>query len=83
MMIEVQNVNEEKTVAQIQAGKTVACLFRSRLTGTVNVCCQNASHRAFRGIGRTFRNWDEARKGYKSTAMKLIIDEAERILESN
>jgi|AACY02.16.fsa_nt_gi hypothetical protein len=41
--------------------------------GLFNICCENSSHRAFRGMGRTFRGLDEALAGYKSPEMRSII----------
>ena len=40
----------------------------------VNVICQNDSHRAWKGMGRIFRNFDEAIEGYKSSEMKAMIN---------
>jgi DNA-binding protein H-NS len=46
----------------------------------VSVCCLNASNRAWGGMGRTFRTWDEALAAYKSAEMKAIIEAARDFL---
>jgi hypothetical protein len=48
--------------------------------GDVRVLHKNASHRAYRGVGRGFAGFQTARDGYKSTAAKIAIDEAETVL---
>ena len=43
----------------------------------VQVINKNASHRVWCGGGRQFASFAEAKAGYKSSAMKSIIDAAE------
>jgi len=45
-------------------------------SGAISVCNMNASHKAWRGAGRTFRSFDEAEKAYKSSFMKAAISMA-------
>ena len=45
----------------------------------VQVLNKNASHRAWGGIGRHFSSFAEARAGYKSSAMKSMIEAAEKL----
>lgn len=47
--------------------------------GRVNVCCLNVSHRVWRGMGRFFGSWDEAKAAYKSRAMVAMIELAEEL----
>ncbi len=42
--------------------------------GYINVCCKNASHKAWKANGRYFRTFDEALAGYKSAEMQAIIN---------
>ena len=41
--------------------------------GRVNVCCRNAQHKVWRGLGRFFDSWTEALDGYRSGDMKAAI----------
>lgn len=43
---------------------------------TVGVCVMNASHRVWRGAGRTFRNWDDALAAYRSAPVRAAIEAA-------
>lgn len=49
-------------------------------SGEVRTLCKNASHQAYRGVGRGFPTFEAARDGYKSTAAKVAIEEAETML---
>lgn len=42
----------------------------------VQVCCKNASHAAWGGFGRQFGSFADAVDGYKSSAMKAMIEVA-------
>lgn len=57
---------------EVDCGKTSAHVYISN-AGYINVCCKNASHRAWKANGRYFRSFDEALAGYKSAEMKAII----------
>lgn len=58
-------------------GKTTALVGRSA-AGYISVVCKNASHRVWRGLGRTFGSVEEAVESYKKPEMKAII----RLLEA-
>jgi len=49
----------------------------------ISVCCKNAAHRVFRGLGRTFwgAGWNEVLAGYKSREMREIIQAVQRLTE--
>ena len=49
-------------------------------SGSINVLNANAAHRAFKGMGRMFWSWDEAKAGYKSAFMQAVIELAEESL---
>lgn len=53
-------------------GKTSAHVYLSK-AGYINVCCKNASHKAWKASGRYFLNIDDALAAYKSAEMKAII----------
>lgn len=57
---------------EVDCGKTSAHVYISN-AGYINVCCKNASHKAWKANGRYFRTFDEALAGYKSAEMKAII----------
>ncbi len=64
---------------EAECGKTAAYIWVSRL-GYINVCCNNASHKAWRAAkGRNFLSFDEALTSYKSAEMKAIISAAKEI----
>lgn len=42
----------------------------------VQVCSQNASHKVWRGMGKRFDNLQAALAGYKSSAMRAMIQAA-------
>ncbi len=59
-----------------RVGKIEAGIFISSIG--VNVCQNNASHRAWKKQGRRFKNLFQAREAYKSDSMRCIIEEAIR-----
>lgn len=44
--------------------------------GTIQVCCKNASHLVWKGMGRIFDSKAIALASYKSTEMKAMIEAA-------
>lgn len=40
----------------------------------VRVCVKNASHKAYRGMGRSFETIEDAIAGYKSAACKTMLE---------
>ena len=61
---------------EADCGKTSAQVYISKF-GFIQVCCNNASHKAWKASGRHFRTFDEALAGYKSAEMKAIINAAQ------
>jgi DNA-binding protein H-NS len=57
-------------------GKKTALVIIHRVSKRITVCCQNASHKVWRGAGRTFWSIEEALDAYKSSEMKAIISAA-------
>lgn len=62
------------------AGKVSAYVSQFR-DSFVTVCCKNAAHQVFRGVGRTFNDFEEALAAYKSPEMKAIIRAAREMFE--
>lgn len=60
---------------EADCGKISAHIYISK-AGYINVCCKNASHKAWKANGRYFRSFDEALAGYKSSEMQAIITAA-------
>ncbi len=60
---------------EASCGKTIAHVYISKF-GFINVCCNNASHKAWKASGRYFKSFDDALAAYKSTEMKAIINAA-------
>lgn len=69
-----------KHFLSLTCGKTAA--FVSVAPGEVNVTCQNASHRVFRSVGRTFATWDAAHAAYTSRGMQAILIAAQKLIEN-
>ena len=72
---EVFNEVSYRTV-EATCGKTSATLVVTPVA--IHVCVNNANHRAWRGLGKTFETFDQALENYKSSAMKQIIAHVKR-----
>ena len=68
--------NEYATCFQLQCENKSAFVTFER-DGRVQVCCQNAAHRVWRGAGKFFQSIAEALEAYKSPEMKAMIHAAE------
>ena len=66
--------SETSIYLELTCGKTSAVVGFSKYG--VNVCCQNAAHRAWRKLGKRFTNVEVALANYKSPEMKAIIEAA-------
>lgn len=80
MMIQVVNQAIGKTASRFELAteKKSASINYNRNLGIIGVCCKNASHRAWKGTGRNFNSFDEAKAAYKSSDMKAMIEFVER-----
>lgn len=71
--------NTVGTYYEMTCGKTsmlVVVYDRGVFSGQVGTTVQNASHAAFRRMGRTFQSWDDALAAYKSGEAKAMISHA-------
>lgn len=75
ILIEDNDRNEYGTYITASTGKKRASIIVNK-DGSLQVCCKNASHRAWNGFGRYFESVDEALEGYKSGDMKSLIQAA-------
>ena len=77
IMITDQTNTEDRVSFEMVSGKKEAYISFNWKLGMVSVLCKNASHRAWKGMGRTFWSWTEAKDAYKSSDMKSMIEYAE------
>ena len=77
VMITKHEVNSAGKLVVLSCGKTSAEIWFAK--DHLFVCCQNASHRAWRGIGKRFDTVAQAMDAYKSSAMKTMIQTAAAI----
>lgn len=79
ILITNQSTSDHGLFFEATCGKKSAFVSFGKSSGTgLNVCCQNASHRVWRGSGKWFRDINEAKAAYKSSEMKAILDAAHR-----
>ena len=77
MQIQINQVSNEGGTKWVDAtcGKTNAWIAFSK--HGVQVCCKNAAHRAWGGMGKRFDSAEAAKSNYRSAEMKAIIEAAE------
>ena len=74
VIITKQAKQNDSHLFEITCGKKTAHIWVSPFN--VMVCCLNASHRAWGGLGKRFDSLQDAINGYKSAEMKAIIQTA-------
>lgn len=71
--------SEYGITVEVTNGKQTAQIFipggRDRFS-QLCVLCKNASHRAWKGWGRFFDTFEQARDGYRSSFMRAAIEAA-------
>lgn len=67
---------ENHAAVEMTNGKQKIYIGRGK-SGAISVCNMNASHQAWRGMGRTFWSFEEAENAYKSGFMKAAISMAQ------
>ena len=75
ILVEEKVDTEHGTYITASTGKKSAFITVSK-DGSLQVCCKNASHKAWNGFGRYFENIEDALDGYKSGDMKSLIQMA-------
>jgi hypothetical protein len=78
-MVLKHSVGDGYNMLRLSDGKNVASVMKA--PDGVYVLNENAAHRAWKGIGRKFANWDEALAGYKSSFMKGVISVSREWME--
>jgi hypothetical protein len=68
----------EYVFAELRCGKQTMAISVAADTVQV-VVTSNASHRAWRGMGKNYRSLTEALAGYKSAPVRAMIDTATRL----
>lgn len=80
LMITNQSRTERWSCIELSDGKKTAYVGIGQ-SSMITVCqTSNASHKAWRGAGRSFRSFKEAREAYKSSFMKSAIALAETLI---
>jgi len=74
VLITKHEVTNAGKLVQLSCGKASAEIWIAN--DHLFVCCQNASHRVWRGLGKRFDNAAAALDSYKSSAMKAMIQAA-------
>jgi hypothetical protein len=65
---------ETRTYITMQGKRNEVVISHHNTRGSVDVIVNNASHQAWNGAGKTYRNFDEAKSAYKSSEMQAMID---------
>lgn len=65
---------ETRTYITMQGKRNEVEISYHNTRGSVDVIVKNASHKAWNGAGKTYRNLDEAKAAYKSSEMQAMID---------
>ncbi|MBK8132632.1 MAG: hypothetical protein IPK48_07915 [Gammaproteobacteria bacterium] len=74
MNIIITNTSRTETYASIEMSNGKQTVYIGRgASGQISICNMNASHKAWRGAGKTFFSFDSAEKAYKSEFMKAAI----------
>ena len=80
LIITNQSRTERYSCIELSDGKKTAFVGLGQ-SGMITVCqTSNASHKTWRGAGRSFRSFDEARDAYKSSFMKSAVTLAETLI---
>lgn len=79
LMLLSNNRSEEYSSVEMSDGNKTVRIGRGK-SGIINVCVQNASHKAWDGAGRSFPSFDEAEQAYKSAFVKSAIAMAPEFL---
>lgn len=74
-----QTRNENRTYITMQGKRNEVEISYHMQRGSVEVIVKNASYQAWRGAGKTYRNWTEAKAAYKSNEMKAMLEFVEKI----
>jgi hypothetical protein len=78
MQVQITNHTEDENGIAFAAtcGNKSAEIWVSKVSHAIYVCCINASHKAYKGVGRRFCSIEDALEAYKSPEMKAIISAA-------
>ena len=74
IIITSQSQEDGRVYFELSSGKKDADISYNAELGMVRVLCKNASHKVWKGVGRTFWSFEEARAAYKSRDMQAMID---------
>lgn len=74
VMIVEEHRTESRVSFELSCGKKSAYVSYGLVYGDVDVCVNNASHRAWRGIGKCFASFTDAFNNYKSAEVRAMIE---------
>ena len=79
MTIQIINQSQvgSRVYFELATDKQSALISYSRESGSVRVICQNAAHKVWRGMGKAFDGFDNAKAAYKSSGMRAMIEYVE------
>ena len=72
--------NENRTYITMQGKRNEVEISYHMQRGSVDVIVKNASHKAWKGAGKTYRNLSEAKAAYKSSEMQAMIEYVEEVV---
>jgi len=71
-------ISQSENIIKMICGKQQATIYQG--PSYINVTCENASHKAWRGMGKVFTSWEDAKAAYKSASMRNMISLAQETL---
>ena len=71
-----QNGSTYKSFEMVCENKSAIVMVVFGKINYVNVTVNNASHRAFRGLGKDFANFEQALSNYSDSKIKAMIEAA-------
>ena len=74
-----QQIARDYLFVEMTCGKKTAFVSHNQSLGQINVTCDNAAHKAWKGFGKYFRSWEEAKENYRSAEILAMIEHVEAI----
>ena len=75
-----QTQNESRIYITMQGKRNEVEISYHVGRGSVDVIVKNASHKAWNGAGKTYRNLSEAKAAYKSSEMQAMIEYVKEVV---
>ena len=68
-----EEIDDTYTTVEAMGKRNEVLVIWNRKRNEIHVINNNASHKAYRGMGKIFQSWNEALNAYKSSEMKGIL----------